>query len=127
MDESKMSTQHKLSKYTQGALLVLLAASFSTVKADSWTGKDKQAHAIVGAAVGTITTMVTKDSRTGCAASAGIGLAKEVYDSQNRATHTVSFKDFAVTAIAGCLTAAGTGWSIIPKEKGMNIAYTYTF
>lgn len=122
-----MSKQQKPSKYAQGILVALLAATFSTAKADSWTGKDKQAHAIVGAAVGTITTMVTKDSRTGCAASAGIGLAKELYDSQNRATHTVSFKDFAVTAIAGCLTAAGTGWVITPKEKGMNIAYTYTF
>ena len=46
--------------------LVLIAAN-STVFADSWTGRDKELHAIGGAAIGSMTALATKDARYGCA------------------------------------------------------------
>jgi uncharacterized protein YfiM (DUF2279 family) len=108
-------------------LIVLILFAASTANADSWTGRDKDLHAIGGAAIGSLTTLTTGSARYGCAAATGIGLAKEIYDSQHKATHTPSAKDFAVTAIAGCLAAAGTGWMIAPASSGVNVAYKWRF
>lgn len=106
------------------ALLITIA---STAHADSWTGRDKELHAIGGAAIGSVTTLATGKASYGCMAAAGVGLAKEIYDIQHKATNTPSSKDFAVTAIAGCLAAYGTGWIITPKDKGVNVAYKWAF
>jgi hypothetical protein len=110
-------------------ILIAVALLLSTSgHADSWTGRDKELHALGGAVAGSLTTLATGNANYGCAVASGLGLAKEIYDSQHKATHTVSAKDFAVTAIAGCLAAAGTGWVITPKDRGgISVAYKWDF
>ena len=109
------------------SLIVLMLFSASAASAESWTGRDKDLHAIGGAAIGSLATLATGSARYGCAAAAGIGLTKEIYDNQHKATHTPSAKDFAVTAIAGCLAAAGTSWVITPSHSGVNVTYKWEF
>ena len=86
---------------------------------DSWTGKDKLYHAIIGGAIGAGVTKATDDWRYGCAAATAAGLAKELYDSQNRNRHTPSWRDFAVTAAAGC----GASVIVVPGYIGLNIKF----
>ncbi len=110
------------------SLIVLILFAASTANADPWTGHDKELHAIGGAAIGSLATLATGSVGYGCAAATGIGLAKEIYDSQHKSTHTVSAKDFAVTAISGCLAAAGVSWVITPKNMGgVNVSYKWSF
>lgn len=94
--------------------LALIAAI--PAMADSWKGKDKDGHAIVGAVVGAGVTYATGNAWHGCAAATGVGLAKEIYDAQHKHKHTVSFKDFAVTAAAGCLSAKATSVFVTPNK-----------
>ena len=108
-----------------GALFVLLVAIVAghECRADSWTGPDKTGHALLGAAVGAATTIATDRPWAGCAAAAAVGAAKEIYDMQHRATHDPSFKDFAVTAMAGCLSARLVGFVITPY----GVQYSFRF
>lgn len=108
-------------------LAAALAATMSAAVADEWTGKDKTQHAIVGAVVGASTTLASGEWKYGCAAAAGIGAAKEIYDNQHRDRHTASLKDFIVTAAAGCLAAKGTALIIAPKANGVHVSYTWIF
>ena len=109
-------------------ILAIVIAMFSaTVQADSWNGRDKELHAIGGAVLGSLITLNTDSSLYGCAAATAVGLAKEVYDNQHKHKHTASGKDFAVTAVAGCIAAAGTGWAITPKKDGINLSYSWSF
>jgi hypothetical protein len=113
---------------TRFFIFALTIATSAAAQADSWTGRDKELHAIGGAAIGSLTTLATGKAVHGCAAAAGVGLAKELYDSQHKAKHTASGKDFAVTAIAGCLAAAGTGWAIAPGVNGgVDLSYKWKF
>jgi hypothetical protein len=89
-------------------IIIALALTGTCANADSWKGRDKDAHAIVGATIGSAVTMATGNHWHGCAAATAVGFAKEVYDSQHKTTHTASFKDFAVTAAAGCLSSKAT-------------------
>ena len=93
--------------------------------ADNWRGPDKVQHAAVGAVIGSAVTLYTKDAVKGCAAASAVGLTKELQDGQNR--QTPSFKDFVVTAIAGCLAAKGTSLLIVPKHNGLQISYNWAF
>lgn len=103
------------------AILTVLV-SFSA-QADEWTGEDKTKHAIAGAAIGSAVTMATGNYWHGCAAATAVGLAKEVYDNQHRDRHTPSFKDFAVTAVAGCLSSKTTS-VFIGRDK---ILFSWSF
>ena len=95
-------------------LIIKLFILFSMVStstitfADSWKGKDKDQHMIAGAAIGSLVTTVTDSPIKGCVAASSVGLIKEIYDYQHKQKHTPSFKDFAVTAVAGCLVSQGT-------------------
>lgn len=96
---------------------VLLCAT--QAHAESWGGKDKWQHAVVGATTGAVFAKAADDWRYGCAAAAAVGLAKEIYDSQHRDRHTPSFRDFAVTAAAGC----GSSIVVAPNYIGFNIKF----
>lgn len=98
-----------------GLIGVLLAIHTGPAGADEWTGKDKAQHALGGFALGSLTTALTKSKAAGCLMGAGVGLAKEAYDSQHPAKHSSSFKDFAVTTAAGCLGAQFSGLFIAPN------------
>lgn len=87
--------------------------------AESWGGKDKWQHALVGTGTGAVFAKATNDWRYGCAAAAAVGLAKEIYDSQHRDRHTPSFKDFAVTAAAGC----GSSIVVAPNYVGISLKF----
>lgn len=107
---------------------LLIAAVLSGVAgapalADGWTGHDKRLHAQAGALVGFAAMLGTQDVKTACALATGVGAAKELWDMGHRHTNTPSFKDFAVTAIAGCLVAKGTGLVMTPSH----ITYTWRF
>ena len=101
---------------TMIAFVLLFATQ---AKAESWGGRDKWQHALVGAGTGAVFAKATNDWRYGCAAAAAVGLAKEIYDSQHRDRHTPSFKDFAVTAAAGC----GSSIVVAPNYIGFNIKF----
>jgi hypothetical protein len=113
---------------TRFFIFALAIAASAAAHADSWTGHDKDLRAIGGAAIGSLATLATGKAVHGCAAAVGAGLAKELYDSQHQHKHTVSAKDFAVAAIAGCLAAAGTGWVIAPRVNGgVDVSYQWKF
>jgi uncharacterized protein YfiM (DUF2279 family) len=113
---------------TRFFIFALTIVASTAAQADSWTGRDKELHSIGGAAIGSLTTLATGKAVHGCAAAVGVGLAKELYDSRHQHKHTVSAKDFAVTAIAGCLAAAGTGWVIAPRVNGgVDVSYQWKF
>lgn len=96
-----------------GAVGIALTVATGPADADQWTGPDKTQHAIAGAAIGSAVTLGTKSAAYGCAAAAGVGALKEVADSRST-QHTASFKDFAVTALAGCLASGATGLIVTP-------------
>lgn len=103
----------------------ILAATITTAHADEWTGPDKMKHAIAGAATGGFFTLVTKDPNVGCAAAVVVGAGKEVFDATQPAKHTASFKDFAVTAAAGCLAAHVTGLTITPRKVTYKLSMNF--
>lgn len=92
----------------------LLLTPFLT-QADEWTGRDKTLHFIGGAAVGAAVTIATERPAYGIAAGAAIGLAKELYDTQHRSTHTPSAKDLIAT-VAGAAVGSYATWLVIRKD-----------
>lgn len=106
------------------AMTVVSVASFAAIvvsepaHADQWTGADKAKHAQAGAAVGGIGAALSQNPTIGCLASVAVGIGKEVYDAKHPDAHTASFKDAAVTAIAGCLSAKFTDVVIGPRFLG---------
>lgn len=110
-------------------LLIAAAALLMGVAAqaqDTWTGRDKQLHAAGGAGIAAVTTLVFKDARYGCAAATAVGALKEVYDSQHRDKHTPSYKDFVVTAAAGCVSAYATQWLFV-QAGGAEVVWSKRF
>lgn len=83
--------------------------------ADEWTGVDKTLHFIGGAAVGAAVTLYTESPAYGIAAGAAIGLAKELYDTQHRATNTPSAKDLIAT-IGGAAVGSYVGWLVVRSD-----------
>lgn len=97
-----------------GALGLVLAITTGPAEADDWHGPDKTLHAAGGALIGAGVTAYTKSPLKGCAAATAVGALKEVAD--KTVLHgDPSFKDFAVTAVAGCLTAGATGLIVTPN------------
>ncbi|CAB4200490.1 lipoprotein [uncultured Caudovirales phage] len=88
-------------------LYVLLSLPF-LAHADDWTGRDKTLHFIGGAAVGAAVTLATDKPMYGIAAGAAVGLAKELYDTQHRATHTPSAKDLVMTIVGAAVGSYAT-------------------
>ena len=103
---------------------LLLAIAFlpALATADEWTGRDKTLHFAVGAAIGGAVTVATERRDYGIAAGVAVGLAKELYDAQHKATHTPSAKDFAVTAL-GAVAGAYTGLVIRHRFIGYQSSF----
>ena len=95
-------------------LCVLLLTPF-LVHADEWTGRDKTLHFLGGAAIGAAVTVATERPAYGIAAGAAVGLAKELYDTQHRSTHTPSAKDLIAT-VAGAAVGSYASWLVIRKD-----------
>lgn len=95
-------------------LYVVLSLPFLAY-ADEWTGRDKTLHFIGGAAVGAAVTLATDRPMYGIAAGAAVGLAKELYDTQHRPTHTPSAKDLVATVL-GAAAGSYASWLIIRKD-----------
>jgi uncharacterized protein YfiM (DUF2279 family) len=88
-------------------LYVVLSLPF-LAHADEWTGRDKTLHFLGGAAVGAAVTLYTDRPMYGIAAGAAVGLAKELYDTQHRSTHTPSTKDLVMTIVGAAVGSYAT-------------------
>lgn len=95
-------------------LYVVLLLPF-LAQADEWTGRDKTLHFLGGAAIGAAVTVATDNPTYGIAAGAAVGLAKELYDTQHKSTHTPSAKDLIAT-IAGAAVGSYASWLVIRKD-----------
>jgi putative lipoprotein len=91
--------------------------------ADEWTGQDKALHFVGGAAVGAAVTLYTDRPAYGIAAGAAVGLAKELYDSQHRSTHTPSTKDLLVTVIGAAVGSYATHLVIRKDYVGIRLTF----
>lgn len=119
-----------MKKFITMLILVLSALSVNAkcIANDSWTGPDKNKHALVGAAIGGVSTMILKDPKQAIWVTTGVAAAKELYDATGRGT--CSLQDFTVTVLAGAAAAGGTHWIIAPKlgnDKGVFIGYVGQF
>ena len=104
------------------AMLIFVSATNARCIAnDSWKGVDKNKHFVVGAAIGSVGTLVFKDKDYGVLAGVAVGLAKEIYDSRGHGT--CSAQDFAVTALGAMAGAYGTAWIVSPKFVGISINF----
>jgi uncharacterized protein YfiM (DUF2279 family) len=107
--------------------VVLFLVNFSCFAActsqDQWTGPDKKAHFLVGAALGSAGTLVTGDPKHGVLLGAFIGAAKEVYDSRHPENHTCSMQDFVVTLVGAVAGAYGTKLVIGPRYVGVKLEF----
>lgn len=107
---------------TKSILYVLFLLPF-LAHADEWTGRDKTLHFLGGAAVGAAVTLATDKPAYGIAAGVAVGLAKELYDTQHRATHTPSTKDLIAT-VAGAAVGSYATWLVIRKDYvGINLTF----
>lgn len=103
--------------------LALFAITSAAHADDTWTGPDKKLHLGAGIVIGAVGTLATGSRMAGFALGAGAGLLKEVYDDHYRDIHTVSAKDFAVTALGAAIGAQLPGLLIGPRS----ISYTTSF
>ncbi len=114
----------KVFHFAGGAILFAVLLPFAgPVYADAWTGPDKNQHAAIGAILGTAIAASSGSPLQGCVTAASIGAAKEIYDSFYPSKHSVSIKDFVVTAAFGCSFAYATNWVITNKEIKYSIKF----
>jgi len=103
-------------------LYVVLSIPF-LAHADEWTGRDKTLHFLGGAAVGAAVTVATDKPMYGVAAGAAVGLAKELYDSQHRSTHTPSTKDLVMTIVGAAVGSYATHLVIRKDYVGIRLTF----
>ena len=108
-----------MKKLITNLIAAMLLTATNAAHAESWGRRDKWKHILVGSAIGVSVTKAKDDWRYGCAAATAIGLVKEVYDRRHRDRHTPSFRDFAVTAAAGC----GSSIVVAPNYIGFSIGF----
>lgn len=112
-----MTTTHRRIGATLGAAIILALSAVADVRADSWTGRDKQMHLAAGAAVALPVTLATGSTWRGLAAGCGVGVAKELAD-MRRAGHVASYRD-AGAQIGGLI--------VVPRRDGVAVAYSVVF
>lgn len=108
------------------AAALLCLSAMQHAKADEWTTQDKSDHFAVGSAIALTGTHVFRDRRVGFALGAAAGLAKEFLDSRST-NHTVSAKDFAVTAAGAFVGAYAPGVQLQKRHKTWSLTYTMEF
>ena len=104
------------------SLFFAFSVNAKCITNDAWTGVDKNKHFVVGAAVGSSVTLVTKKPNYGVLTGAVVALAKEAYDAQGHGT--CSMQDAAVTILGAAAGAYGTAWIILPKKDGVFVGYS---
>lgn len=90
---------------------------------DSWGGRDKAQHFVVGAVIALGVTAATEKPLYGFAAGCGAGGLKELYD-RGRPGHTASGRDFVVTCLGAGL-GAYTGGLIVGRSNGQTTVSYY--
>lgn len=111
---------------TLGASLILALSACTDAQADSWTGRDKQMHAIAGAAIALPVTLITRDVSHGIVAGCAVGVAKELAD-KYRPGHVASYRDAIVTCAGAAIGAALGGVIVAPAERGVYIGIARSF
>lgn len=111
--------------------LIMAIPAVSMAQSDEWTSPDKALHfGITAVGVGACSA-VTGKTKLCMAGGVLVAVAKEVYDNQNKTTHTPSAKDFLAGSIAPIVGAyAGEslrGLIIKPKKRGVFVAYATEF
>lgn len=100
------------------AIILMLSSS---AHADSWTGTDKDKHAIAGLTISAAVSAASKPAY-GIAAGCAVGMAKEVYDRYTPG-HQVSARDAIVTCLGAAAGAYVPGLLVSPRGVG----YRFTF
>jgi uncharacterized protein YfiM (DUF2279 family) len=93
------------------------------------TNNDKAEHAVFGALFGLAGRLQFRENRWhALAVPAGVGLAKEVFDSTQRGNH-FSGKDLAATIAGGLVgVAVGDGLIYLSREQGVTrVTFATTF
>lgn len=90
--------------------------------ADGWTGRDKDRHALAGAAIATATAAATGSDRAGLAAGIVAGVGKELADMRGRG-HTASWKDAAVTVAGAGLALHVRGLVLMPTGASYRVEW----
>lgn len=101
------------------ALMALVAAGTANAgctSSDSWTGRDKAGHFLVGAAIGSGGTLLFDKPDQVFLFGLAVAAAKELHDSRNGAT--CSLQDFLATAGGAAAGAYGTAWIVGPNYVG---------
>lgn len=111
--------------------LLLSIPAVSMAQSDEWTSPDKALHFGVTAVGVGACSAITGKTRVCMVGGVLVAVAKEVYDNQNKATHTPSAKDFVAGSV-GAIVGAYAGESlrgliIKPKKRGVFVAYNTTF
>jgi len=86
------------------------------VRADTWTGKDKQDHFAGSAILGMGASQVFDNKLQAFGAVLLVGAAKEGYDYKHPQNHTASWKDFAADA-AGAVVGVYYGGCILRQRS----------
>jgi putative lipoprotein len=105
------------------AIAIALAAALSA-QADEWTGPDKVQHAVMGTAIGAVTTAATESKALGFGAGCLAGLAKELSDGRTGGTG-FSAKDLTVTC-AGALVGIFLGeWMLSVQRNRVSVSKAF--
>lgn len=97
-------------------IIALIIAMSGSAHADSWTGSDKDKHAIAGLAISAAVAAATKPAY-GIAAGCAVGLAKEAADRYTPGRQ-VSAKDAAVTCLGAAVGAYVPGLLVSSRSIG---------
>ncbi len=93
------------------ACLALPAGITPASAADRWDGRDKAEHVAVSAVLGTITSLHFEDKWTAFGVAMIPGVAKEIYDSQQKGNH-FSGKDLTADALGAAFGVQFGHWML---------------
>lgn len=110
----------RIAAWTAGFAFV--AGLATAVRAESWSGQDKELHFAGGAAVSSAVTAATGSESAGLMAGVGVGIAKELADAASR-RGTPSWKDAIATALGAYVGTKTTGLLIGPRHITVRIRF----
>lgn len=88
----------------------------SQSSADSWSGKDKQKHAIGSAILGFGAGLTFEDKRVAFGAALAVGLAKELHDAAAKNGTGFSYKDMTAN-VAGAAVGVYAGNCLVRLQS----------
>ena len=108
------------------AIFLLGVAIPAAAQTDPWFSDDKYKHFAVSAAIASAVTVATEDKQVGFWASVGVGVAKEIYDSQQPGCY-ISVRDLAWDVLGAYVGAELTGWVLRVDGNSATVLYIKDF